>query len=241
MDAQVDRELARICAETSEALGCIPKDVSGQLKQSRKIVDKLRAQVTEGHAHTERVRQQVEAIGHTPDARHADSAKKQAALSEIDRTDDARGVRLERSGDGDRQRGADVCPGRPAGPSRGAQSEMQGDEPDRAALSANTHADVGSAQVHDQFAAYLAAHTHTHGGRKQRWLEAGRSFVPWFGGTPAKAAQYADEAFYELHDGVYQRSGGSQRSKWAAAAPLAFTWVAAGPTRRWRERWRASA
>lgn len=55
MDERVDRELARISAETSSALSEISKEASGQLKQSHRQMEKLRAQASEGQARTERV------------------------------------------------------------------------------------------------------------------------------------------------------------------------------------------
>lgn len=63
MEVRVGSELAVIRAETSSALGEITREASGQLKQSRKAMDKLSAQITEGQAHIERVRQELVAIG----------------------------------------------------------------------------------------------------------------------------------------------------------------------------------
>lgn len=76
MDARVDSEFARIREETTNALGEITKEVSGQLKQNR---EKLSTQVAEGQAHTQ---EQMVAAGHTADARHAEATKRRAELSE---------------------------------------------------------------------------------------------------------------------------------------------------------------
>lgn len=97
------------------------------------------------------------------------------------------------------------APSQHAGPNLGAQSGAQGDEPDRAVLRANTHADTGRAQVHAHFAAHLSVHTVVPSTAfKVRGHEAGRSFVIRCCGTPARAAQYADEAFHERRDGAGQ-------------------------------------
>lgn len=137
--------VGRIRAETSDALGKITKEVSGQWKNRRRQMEQLSAQVAEGQAHTEHVWQQVVAAGHTADTRHAESSKKQSELSEqVDRLTSiiermmgsgaaSSGSPMETDGD------APAASPRPA-QSSSSQTSTAGDTPDRSVIRAKTHA-----------------------------------------------------------------------------------------------------
>lgn len=169
-------------------------------------MDRLGPQVTESQAHTDCVRQQVVAIGDTAGTRHVETVKKHTVLSE--QVDRPTGMLWKMQAGSASSAGPMETDSEPMPPPRactgstnGAQGEKNGDMPDREVVRANTHTDMGKAQVHAQFIAFLAAHTTVPSAAfKVSGPEAGRSFTLRFGGTAAIAARHADEACQELCD-----------------------------------------
>lgn len=64
--------------EHTVSIELLTKTVHGQLKQTRKQMAELSTQIRESQAHTERVRLRVVAVGHTADARCAETSTAQA-------------------------------------------------------------------------------------------------------------------------------------------------------------------
>lgn len=78
--AQLDHRLDRhASARRRRAIGSLAKEVQSQLRQSRKQMTQLSAQMREGQVLTEHVRLQVVAMGQAADARYPETSEAQAA------------------------------------------------------------------------------------------------------------------------------------------------------------------
>lgn len=98
--------------------------------------------------------------------------------------------------------------------------------PDRTELLANTHSDVGRAQLHTCWTGLLQKHTHQGvpvAALKDGGPKAQRAFVTKLGGVSQMAARYADEAFLELRDRAGQRR--PLEIEVGAEAPLDSMWA----------------
>lgn len=79
---EIDKKVERIRRESNAAITLRGKNIHSQLQQTYGQMDRLSAQVSEGREHTEQVRMLVVAASHASDTRLAETAHKQADLSQ---------------------------------------------------------------------------------------------------------------------------------------------------------------
>lgn len=160
MDERVDNEMAKVRSQTCEAMGTMAKEVQGHLRRSHK---QMAPPPCPGcrQAHTERAWLHVVASGLTAVANHAEASKKQEELvaqvkqltTVIERLMSSglasSGVPMETDGSSPEAVPRDIA----------ASKVDASDGADPKILWANTHVEVGRAQVHECTTEHLAQHT----------------------------------------------------------------------------------
>lgn len=237
MDACVDAAIVYVWHESMTAIDSLTKAV--QLRQSRQQISDLSIRGTEGQAHTERVRQQVVAVGHTADERYAESTKRQDALADIVEQLTKMVARLMPP-DGD-----DAAMGDGGGPAAGGSADppqararpnpATASGVDPTILRVNAQVAVSRSQVHAVLLAFARAHTTVPGDAiKVIGAEAGRCFVVRVAGEEVLAAQRLGQLFLKLRNGAVV--GVTWRSHCLRAARRGFASAATSPAHRWLQR-----